>query len=485
MSEPIPYTSPSPPRGPAAYGADPLGLPDLGELISRRSGEAMTLNQRYLNRQLGRVVRTLGFDREWVHGRGSHLVDKQGDEYLDLLAGYGVFSLGRNHPEVKRQLQSVLAADPANLPQLGVTTLAGVLAEELVTRAPASLDAVVLNSSGTEAVEAALKLARAATGRPRVLYCERGFHGLTIGSLSANGNDEFRERFEPLVPGFDAVGFGDLDALERELNRGDVAAFLVEPVQGKGVYLAPDGYLTQAQELCRRAGALLVVDEVQTGLGRTGRFLALEHWGVQPDMVTLSKALSGGFVPVGAVLTSRAVFDATFDSMERSVVHGSTFGNGDFAAAAALATLGVLDREQLGPRAAALGALLLELTAPLAERFEIVREVRGLGLMWAIELGPPAGRAGRRLWNAIERRQPGLFAQMVTVPLFRDHRILTQVAGHHMNVIKALPPLVIEESELRRFVSALEEVLSETESHLFRSYASLGAELGRRSVRAR
>src|ERR1700761_4405186 len=261
MSPPIPYTSPSTPGSPASNGADPLAPPDLGELISARSGDAMALNQRYLNRQLGRVVRTLGFDREWVHGRGAHLVDKEGDDYLDLLAGYGVFSVGRNHPEVKRQLQAVLAADPPNLPQLGVTTLAGVLAEQLITRAPASLDAVVLNSSGTEAVEAALKLARAATGRSRVVYCERGFHGLTIGSLSANGNEEFRERFEPLVPGFDPVGFGDLDALERELGRGDVAAFLVEPVQGKGVYIAPDGYLAQAQELCRRAGALLVVDE--------------------------------------------------------------------------------------------------------------------------------------------------------------------------------------------------------------------------------
>jgi ornithine--oxo-acid transaminase len=198
-------------------------------------------------------------------------------------------------------------------------------------------------------------------------------------------------------------------------------------------------------------------------------------------MVTLAKALSGGFVPAGAVLASRAIFDATFDSMERSVVHGSTFGGGDLAAGAALAGLAVLDREGLVERARTLGQLLLELTAPLVERFEIVRAVRGLGLMWAIELGPPSGRAARRLWNAVEHRQPGLFAQMVTIPLFRDHHILTQVAGHHMNVIKALPPLVIEEEDLRRFVSALEDVLARAQQHLFRRYASLGLELGRRS----
>jgi ornithine--oxo-acid transaminase len=459
--------------------------PDVADLLSSRAGEAMELHQRYLNPQLGRVVKTLGFDRDWAHGRGSLLIDRDGHEYLDLLSGYGVFALGRSHPYVKEQLERVLSADLPSLPQLGVTTLAGVLAERLVGMAAGSLDAVVLCSSGTEAVEGALKLARAATGRPRIVYCERGFHGLTLGSVSVNGNDEFRERFGPFLAACDPVPFGDLGALEGELARGDVAAFIVEPVQGKGVYLAPDGYLEGAQRACREAGALLICDEVQTGLGRTGRFLACEHWGIEPDLVPLSKSLSGGYVPLGALLCSRAVFDATFDSMERSVVHGSTFGNGEFAAAAGLATLDVIEREGLVARAARTGSLLMDLTRGFADRFEIVREVRGLGLIWAIELGPPSGRAARRLWDAIERRQPGLFAQTITVPLFRDHRILTQVAGHHMNIVKALPPLVISEDELRWFASALEEVLGAAEEHLFRSYASLGFELGRRSLSAR
>ncbi|MDE3129522.1 MAG: aminotransferase class III-fold pyridoxal phosphate-dependent enzyme, partial [Acidobacteriota bacterium] len=259
----------------------------------------------------------------------------------------------------------------------------------------------------------------------------------------------------------------------------------VEPVQGKGVYIAPDGYLRSAQQLCRDAGALLILDEVQTGLGRTGAFLALEHWGVEPDMVTLSKALSGGYVPVGALLASRAVFDATFDSMEHSVVHGSTFGGGDFAAGAGLASLMVIEQEGLVQRARALGELLMELTQPLQQRFEIVHEVRGLGLIWGLELGPPSGPAARRAWKAIERRQPGLFAQLVTVPLFREHHILTQVAGHHMNVIKALPPLTVPEADLRAFVAALETVLAKVESRLLRGYASLGLGLGRRMLFAR
>jgi ornithine--oxo-acid transaminase len=458
------------------------GLPDVADLLETRAGEALTLNQRHLNPKLGRVVRTLGFDVDWAHARGAHLIDRHGKAYLDLLAGYGVFSFGRNHPYIKEQLQRVIGADTPALPQLGVSTLAGVLAEQLIARSPSSLSAALLVSSGTEAVEAALKLARAATGRPRIVYCERGFHGLTLGSLSVNGNAEFRERFGPLLAGCDVVPFGNAGALERELASGDVAAFIAEPVQGKGVYIPPDHYLPEAQQLCKRAGTLLIIDEVQTGLGRTGKFLALEHWGVQPDMVTLAKSLSGGFVPVGALLASRAVFDATFDSMERSVVHGSTFGGGDLAAAAGLAALTVLDREQLVTRAQRLGDLLLELTLPLVEEFEVVRAVRGLGLMWAIELGPPAGRAARHVWEAVERRQPGLFAQMLTVPLFREHHILTQVAGHHMNVIKALPPLVISEDELRRFVSALRAVLRHAEDHTIRRYASVGFELGRRSL---
>lgn len=445
----------------------------------------MALNQRHLNPQLGRILRTLGFDREWVAGRGPYLIDRQGNEYLDLLSGYGVFSLGRSHPYLKEQLARVLDADTANLPQLGVSTLPGVLAQELIARAPSPLDGVVLTSSGTESVETAIKLARAATGRPRIVYCDHAFHGLTLGSLSVNGNDEFRDRFEPLLPGCDPVPFGDLDALRRELDRGEVAAFLVEPVQGKGVNLPPDGYLEGAQELCRAAGALFVVDDVQTGLGRTGRLFTSDHWRLAPDMITIAKALSGGYVPVGAVLASRAVLSAVFDSMERGVVIGSTFGGNDLAAAAGIATLQVIEREGLVERAAQLGDMLLELTRPLVGRFEIVREVRGLGLIWAIELGPPAGRAARRLWDAIERRQPGLFAQLVTVPLFRDHRILTQVAGHHMNVVKALPPLVTPEDEVRRFAGALEQVLEDAEEHLFRSYASLGLELGRRSLSAR
>ena len=439
--------------------------PTVGEILSARTGEELELNDRHLNPQLGRIVRTLGFDEVWTGGEGAHLIAANGQRYLDMLGGYGVFALGRNHPEVIAAVEQTLAARTGNLPQLGVTLLSGVLAEQLLQRAPDSVAAMVPANTGTEAVEGAIKIARAATGRGRILYAEHAFHGLTLGSLSLNGNDEFRDGFGPLLAGCDPVPFGDLDALERELERGDVAAFVVEPVQGKGVNLPPVGYLAGAQGLCREAGALFVCDEVQTGLGRTGRFLALEHSQLEPDMVCLAKALSGGLVPIGAVLVSRAAFEKVFDGMERAVRHGSTFGGNDLAAAAGLATLRVLDREGLVAHSERMGTLLLELTGPLVDRYEVVREVRGLGLMWAIELGPPAGRMRRSLWDAVERRQAGLFSQLITVPLFHDHRILCQVAGHSMNTIKALPALVIEEQEIRRFAAALEETIEAAERY--------------------
>jgi ornithine--oxo-acid transaminase len=457
-------------------------LPAVSDILAERAGEELTLNDRYLNPQMGRILRTLGFDKTWTGGDGAHLIDADGNRYLDLFGGYGVFAIGRNHPEAIAAVEEVMAARTGNLPQLGVTLLSGVLAEQLLARAPASVAAMVPANTGTEAVEAAIKIARAATGRPRVLYAEHAFHGLTLGALSLNGNAEFRDGFGPLLPGCDPVGFGDLDALARELERGDVAAFVVEPVQGKGVNLPPDGYLQSAQALCRGAGTLIVCDEVQTGIGRTGRFLALEHWDLQPDIVCVAKALSGGLVPIGAVLVSRAAFDRVFDGMERAVRHGSTFGGNDLAAAAALATLRVLDREDLVARAGRMGALLLELTAPLVERHEVVRDVRGLGLMWAIEFGPPSGRAGRALWERVERRQPGLFSQLITVPLFHKHRIFCQVAGHRMNVIKALPPLTIEEEEIRRFAAALDETIASAERYP-RALAGLGLGIVRRTVR--
>jgi ornithine--oxo-acid transaminase len=432
----------------------------LGELIEERGAEALDLHAETINPQFVRLLRTIGFDRRWARAEGAYLWDADGNRYLDVLGGFGMFNVGRNNPRIREALIEALELNRPGSVQLGVDSLPALLAEELLRRAPASVERVLFTSSGTESVEAALKLGRAATGRSRVLSAEHGFHGLTLGALSATASPEFASRFGPLLPGFEHVPWDDLEALERELAREDVALFLVEPVQGKGVNIPSVGYLEGAQELCRRHGTLFCVDEVQTGFGRTGRMLALEHWGLEPDLVTVAKSLSGGYVPVGALLMSAEVYDGVFDSLPNAVSHGSTFAPNDLAMVAGLATLRELDEQGLVERSARLGELLLERTRPLVER-SVVRDVRGLGLIWAIEFEEPP--EGSRTWKLLERIQPGLFSQLVVVPLFRDHRILSQVAGHGMNVIKAIPPLVVTEEDLDWFVAALEETVARAE----------------------
>jgi len=429
----------------------------IRELLESRAGEDYELYARTINPQFMRVLRTIGFDRVWARADGQYLYDRAGNRYLDLLGGFGMFNVGRNNPRVRAALIEALELDTPGSVQLGVSLLPGLLAEELLRRTPARLARVLFTSSGTEAVEAALKLGRSATGRSRVLSTEHGFHGLTLGSLSASGDRHFTERFGPLLPDFDQVPFGDVDALEETLRREDVALFLVEPVQGHGVYLPPAGYLEHAQEICRRYGTLFAVDEVQTGFGRTGKLFAFEHQGLDPDLVTIAKSLSGGYVPVGALLMSQRVYDGVFDSLEHSVSHGSTFAPNDLAMVAGIATLRELDDAQLVEHASRLGEYLLERTRPFLDQFDVVRDVRGLGLLWAMEFAEPA--QGSIAWRVMERVQTGLFAQLVIVPLFTKHRILTQVAGYDLPVLKVISPLVLNEQDVDHFVTALEDVI--------------------------
>jgi len=405
---------------------------------------------RTINPQFVRVLRTIGFDRKWVSADGAHIVDADGNRYLDLLGGFGMYNVGRNNPSVRAALVEALELDTPGMLAMGVTALPGLLADELIQRAGGRIGRCLFTNSGTEANEAAIKLARAATKRPRVVSADHGFHGLTLGSLSANGNEESTKRFQPLLPGFAQVPFGDLDALERELRSEDAALFLVEPVQGKGVNLPPPGYLEGAQQLCRRYGTLFCVDEVMSGFGRTGRMFAHQHWGLEPDLVTVAKALSGGYVPVGALLMARSVHEAVFDSMQHAMSHGSTFAPNELAMVAGLAMLHELDERALVPRVAQLGDRLLAETRQLVDEFDVVKDVRGIGLMWAIEF-----EGDSRMYRMLDRAQRGLFAQLVVVPLFTEHRILTQVAGHDMAVVRILPPFVLSDADVDEFVEAL------------------------------
>lgn len=455
----------------------------LRQLITERQSEQYVLHQRYINPSFARVQALIGFDKLYSRGEGAYLWDVDGNRYLDLLAGYAVFNLGRNHPTIKQVIQEALALDRPNLVKMDCPLLAGLLAEELVKRMPPGLDAVFFANSGADAVDTALKFARAATKRPRVLYLDHAFHGLTLGTLSVNGGESFREGFGPLMPGFDKVSMNDLDSLERELRKGDVAAFIVEPIQGKGVYIPTDNYLPQAQQLCRKYGTLFICDEVQTGMGRTGRFLACEYWGLEPDFVTLSKSLSGGYIPVSAVIMRRGIHDKVFSKLERCQVHSTTFGQNDLAMAAGLATLHVLDKEGLIKRAAFYGEKLLAGLAALKERYELVADVRGKGLMVGIEFGPPRSLGLKAAWAAAEAAQKGLFAQLVVMSLMRDHRILTQVGGPEVNIIKLLPPLIIGDEEVQMIVSAFDAVMAEA-LHFPGRVWSLGGQLMKQALAA-
>lgn len=431
---------------------------DVAQALRERHGENFALHSQLMNPQLARVLKTLGFDRFYVRGEGAYLYDDRGRRYLDFLSGFGVYALGRSHPALKRALHQAIDLDLPNMVQMDCALLPGLLAEQLVARAHPGIERVFFCNSGAEAVESAIKFARHATGRSRIVYCDHAFHGLSTGALALNGGREFREGFGPLLDTTE-IPFGDLGALARELRKGDVAAFVAEPVQGKGVNMAPEGFWPAAQELCHRHRTLLVMDEVQAGMGRTGAFFAHEHWGLQPDVITVSKALSGGFVPVGAVLTTDKVFMSVYSSIERALVHSSTFGRNQLAMVAGLATLAAFDDEDIVDRARRTGEAFEKKLQPLVERYEMLELVRGKGLMIGLVFGKPSSRALRLRWNALEAMRTALFSQMIVVPLFHRHRILTQVATDNMNVVKLLPPLVIGDDEVEYFVDAFDDVL--------------------------
>ena len=433
---------------------------DMASLFAEREPERYALHTRYLNEQLVRVLKTIGYDVGFVRGQGQYLFDHQGVRYLDLLSGWGVFAIGRNHPRLREALKDVLDSDLPNLVQMDVSVPAGILAERLLRYTP-YLDKAFFCNSGAEAVEAALKFARVATGRPGFAYCDHGFHGLSYGALSVNGDDMFRTGFGPFLPDCVEVPFNDLAALERALASRKFAAFIVEPIQGKGVNIPDQNYLRDALALCRKYATLFIADEIQTGLGRTGKFLAIEHWDIEPDMVLLAKALSGGHVPVGAVLTRNWIFEKVFNRMDRAVVHGSTFSKNDLAMAAGIATLDVLEDERLVENSAAKGERLLAALRQMAQRHELIKTVRGKGLMIGIEFGPPRSLKLKASWHALEAVNTGLFCQLITIPLFKEHRILSLVAGHGNHTVKLQSPLNLTDADCDWIERAFDAVIAD------------------------
>ena len=434
---------------------------DLHQLIQRHQGEQLSLLSAYINPQLAKVLKILGFDPVYVRGQGAHLWDDRGNDYLDMLSGFGVFAVGRSHPKVKEAIRQYLELDSPNLVKMGTQLFAGLLARKLVDEfAPRGLDTVFFCNSGAEAVDGALKFAHAFTRRRKFLYCDHGFHGLTLATLAINGLKEFRADYEAVLDGATEIPFGETTRLEAELSRGDVAALVVEPVIGHGVFIPPDDFLPRARELCTRYGTLLIADEVQTGFGRTGKLFACEHWNVVPDIMTLSKSLSGGYCPIGAILYPRKVYDRVFSSLDRCMVHSTTFGLNDLAAVCGLATLEVIREERLVENSARTGGYLVDRLMGLADKYEFIREVRGRGLMIAIEFGQPRSLGLKTGWKMIHGVSLDLFCQSILMPLIVDHHILAQVAVHGKDIIKLIPPLVFDQTDADRFIRAFDQVLA-------------------------
>ena len=418
------------------------------------------LYEKYVNPQWVRLLDVLGMNVHYASCLGSELFTDDGRRILDFNSGYCVHNIGHNHPGVVRAIKAELDRNGPAMLQGHVPELAGELAERLCTQAGGRLSKVFFCSSGSEGVEAVIKFARAHTKRPGILYAGGGFHGLTCGALSLMDNPFWTAEFGPLLPETQAVPFGDIGQLDKQLSSRKFAAFVVEPIQAEaGVLIPPPNYLEQAQSLCRRHGTLFVLDEVQTGMYRTGPFLAAHHFRVEPDMVILAKAMSGGLVPSGAVLMSDAVYNSVYSSFKRSIIHTSTYSENSLSMRAGIATMDVLADGNLGARATHLGQQLREHLIARLSQYQMIKEVRGLGMMSAIEFQPPKKLRFRILFETFSRIHPAMFGQVLVMRLFRDQAIFSQICGNNFMVLKVAPALTINEAQLDEFVDAIDAVV--------------------------
>jgi len=420
----------------------------------------MRLYEKWVNPQWVRLLDVLQMKVRYSRCIGTELHTEDGRKILDFNSGYCVHNAGHNHPRIKAAIIAEIERDGAAMLQTGVPELAGVLGAQLCERAGGKLTKAFFASSGSEGVEAAIKFSRAHTGRVAMLSAKGAFHGLTCGALSLMSDAFWKDGFGPMLADVEMVTFGALDELAAKLASKRFAAFIVEPVQVEAGMRIPDGeYLKQAQALCRRYGTLLVLDEVQTGLYRTGPFLAAHHFGVDPDMIILAKALSGGLIPVGAVLMTDAVYKSTYSSFKRSIVHTSTYSENALAMRAGLATLEVLEDERLGEGAAGLGEQVRQMLAARLAGYEMVAEIRGIGMLTAVEFRAPKRLRLRVPFQAFARIHPAMFGQVLVMHLFRDKGILTQICGNNFMVLKVAPPLIVTHDQLEQFVGALGDIV--------------------------
>ena len=427
MNEPTPA---------GANGRSPVSrIPDPDAYYA----EIVDKTSKHINPYLAEFLAFAGFGAE-VYGEGCYIEDHEGRRYLDCLGGYGTFALGHRHPEVvaavKDQLDSLAMSGKAFF-----SKPAADLAAELTRIAPAGLQYTFFSSSGTEAVEAALKFAKVATGRSRIVSTIGGYHGKTLGALATTGREKYRQRVEPLMPGVEFIAFGDTAAAVAAID-DRTAAFIVEPIQGEGgINVPPDGYLRAIREACDRTGALMIADEVQTCIGRTGAMFGCDHEGVAPDIMTLAKQLGGGVMPIGATMGTASVWEKVF--AENPLMHTSTFGGNPLACTAGLAAVRVVQDDDLVARSRDRGRLMLELLEEMqAAHRDLVSDVRGRGLMLGVEL--TTDQVGELTIVHMLRR--GMCAAYTL---------------NNPRVIRLEPPLIISEDQVRTAVEIMGAALTD------------------------
>jgi putrescine aminotransferase len=436
----------------------------LEDGLSLKRQDIQDLYKRYMNPSLAAMLGMLRFDKRFVRAEGVRVWDEDGVEYLDFLGGYGALNFGHNDPRLNAALERVNTAP--NLLQASLGTLSAVLAHNLAVIMPGGLQRSFFSNSGAEAVEGALKLARAATKKKRIVYCEGAFHGKTMGALSVTGRSKYQAPFNPLVPECVMVPFGDQGSLEGELGKGATAAVILEAIQGEGgVRIPPSGYMEEVRRLCKQHSALMIVDEIQTGFGRTGTIFACEQEKVIPDVICTGKSLGGGVVPVAAFTTTEEIWDKAYGGFDRCLLHTSTFGGNTRAAAAGITAIQILVEDDLAGRAREQGAYLLERLDQLGKRFpNFIKEVRGRGLLIGVEFNPLAGGilnkvTGGRINQIADEYLGGLVAAELM-----NYQVITAYTLNNPNVIRLEPPLIVSREQLDHVLRALEDIFQKYQS---------------------
>ena len=438
-----------------------LGLSGALSLDRSTTGD---LFAKYVNPGLKMLLSAVGFDRKFVRASGVAVYDDGDAKYLDFLGGYGSLPFGHNPKDILAAVDRV--NESPNFLQAQTSPFQAALAHDLAQVAPGDLEITFFSNSGTEAVESALKLARGAQGEGAFVHCTGAFHGKTLGALSVGGREKYKKPFQPLLPNTVEIPFGDDGALEKALRERKVAAFIVEPIQGEGgVMVFPDGYLRKVRELTERYGALLILDEVQTGFGRTGKLFACEHEGIAPDILCLAKALGGGVAPIGATMATKKVWEKAYGGLSRAVLHTSTFGGGARACAAALASIEKIVGEDLPGKAATLGDYFLASLRTLQGKYSAVQEVRGKGLLIGMEFTKPvSGILDHLTAGSLNKVAEEYYASLVAAELLKKHKVITAYTLNNPNVMRLEPPLIVEKAEIDYVLNALDDVLGNSKS---------------------